>query len=73
MAAGLGLTPEQRQALLNALIQGGNSGMTDPMAALRNIMTAQGGPSAAQAIVAGLQKQAHAPRGLWPCWPCWPC
>jgi N-acetylmuramoyl-L-alanine amidase len=72
MAAGLGLTPEQRQALLNALIQGGNSGMTDPMAALRNIMTAQGGPSAAQAIVAGLQSRLMPQGGSGPAGPAGP-
>jgi spore germination cell wall hydrolase CwlJ-like protein len=57
MAAGMGLTPEQREILLQALIQGGNSGMTDPALALRNIMQAQGGPSAAQAIIAGLRNR----------------
>jgi hypothetical protein len=55
MAAGMGLTPEQRQLLLQALIRGGGEGMGDPAAALRNIMQAQGGASAAQAIVAGLR------------------
>jgi hypothetical protein len=55
MAAGMGLTPEQRQLLLQALIQGGGEGMGNPAAALRNIMQAQGGATAAQAIVAGLR------------------
>src|SRR5215213_5887605 len=58
MAAGIGgLTPEQKQLLLQALIQGGNSGMQDPAAALQGILQAQGGMSAAQAIIAGLKSR----------------
>jgi hypothetical protein len=57
MAVGAGLTPDQRRLLLQALIQGGNSGMTDPAAALQGLLQAQGGMSAAQAIVAGLRNR----------------
>jgi spore germination cell wall hydrolase CwlJ-like protein len=52
-----GLSPQDRDALLRALIQGGQSGAADPMVALQNILQAQGGPSAAQAIVAGLRNR----------------
>jgi hypothetical protein len=57
MAAGIGLTPEQRRLLLQALIQGGSQGMTDPAAALQGLLAAPGGASAAQAIVAGLRNR----------------
>lgn len=57
MASGLGgLTPEQQRILLQALAQGGD-GMANPMAALQNILQAQGGASAAQAIVAGFRNR----------------
>jgi hypothetical protein len=57
MAAGTGLTPEQRQLLLQALIQGGNEGMTNPAAALQNLLQAPGGASAAQAIIGNLRNR----------------
>jgi hypothetical protein len=57
MAAGMGLTPEQRDALLRALMAGGQSGMTNPAQALQNMLQAQGGMSAAQAIVSGLRNR----------------
>jgi hypothetical protein len=57
MAAGIGLTPEQRRLLLQALIQGGSQGMTDPAAALQGLLAAPGGASAAQTIVAGLRNR----------------
>jgi hypothetical protein len=57
MAAGTGLTPEQRQLLLQALIQGGNEGMTNPAAALQNLLQAPGGQSAAQAIIGNLRNR----------------
>jgi hypothetical protein len=57
MAAGMGLTPEQRDALLRALMAGGQSGMTDPAQALQSMLRAQGGLSAAQAIVSGLRSR----------------
>jgi hypothetical protein len=57
MAAGMGLTPEQRDALLRALMAGGQGGMTDPAQALQNMLQAQGGMSAAQAIVSGLRSR----------------
>jgi hypothetical protein len=57
MAAGMGLTPEQRDALLRALMAGGQGGMTDPAQALQNMLQAQGGMSAAQAIVSGLRNR----------------
>jgi len=55
MASGVGLTPEQRQLLLQALIQGGSQGMADPAAALQGLLAAPGGMSAAQTIVANLR------------------
>jgi hypothetical protein len=61
MAVGAGLTPDQRRLLLQALIQGGNSGMTDPAAALQGLLQAPGGQSAAQAIVAGLRNRLLPP------------
>jgi hypothetical protein len=61
MAVGAGLTPDQRRLLLQALIQGGNSGMTDPAAALQGLLQAPGGMSAAQAIVAGLRNRILPP------------
>ena len=57
MASGVGLTPEQRQLLLQALIQGGSQGMADPAAALQGLLAAPGGASAAQSIVAGLRNK----------------
>jgi hypothetical protein len=57
MAAGMGLTPEQRDALLRALMAGGQSGMTNPAQALQNMLRAQGGLSAAQAIVSSLRSR----------------
>jgi hypothetical protein len=57
MASGPGLSPQDRDVLLRAIIAGGGGGLEDPAASLQNLLKAPGGMSAAQAIVAGLRNR----------------
>jgi hypothetical protein len=57
MASGSGLSPQDRDVLLRAIIAGGGGGLEDPAASLQNLLKAPGGMSAAQAIVAGLRNR----------------